>query len=278
METQNTLITEDNMHEITSKENKKKASKKTIKIILFSILIIAPIVFAVWFSLLASNMLPKKAEAQRVAQDRIESYVETANGSSLVDIEFTSCEYKGFTDESEDEFGFFEYCLNTSTQSGEIKYENQIEYFQEKYNLDVYNIHKYGYIMEGICKIKDKNGNISEKEFSVVVIQVWTNVWMSFVNEETFESDHDIETLAENDIRVYTALTYKDVENCRVEITDVEDNESAIGDKVVYGTVYITDRYGDKYKSHFKINYKYDYNSLGYNEPDIEMDTPTKDY
>lgn len=276
MENQNTLTTKNDEQQIISEEKTKKSPKKTIKIILFSILAIAPIALTVWLVLLGGNMLPKKTEAQRAARNRIESYIETANGSSLVDIEFTSCKYKLFIDESKDEFGFFEYCLNTQLQSGEKQYENYIEYYKKEYNLDVYGTPKYGYTMEGICKIKDKNGNVSEREFNIIVIQVWTNLWMSFINEESFEPEQDIEIIVENDIRVYAKLTYKDMKNCRVEITDIEEEQGTIGNKVVYGKVYITDHYGDKYKSRFKATYDYNYGSLSYNEPEIEMDTPTQ--
>ena len=155
------------------------------------------------------------------------------------------------------------------------EYKNNIVFFQEKYNIDIYDVKKYAYIVKGTCTLKDREGNTSEKDFELIVVQITGIKFWMYVNEDTvFEPGRDIKTIAENDVSVYAALMYEDVKDCRVKITDTVKDDS---ETIVYGKVYITNHYGDKYNSTFKVTYDYDYDSLTYEKTDICIDMPVKE-
>lgn len=257
------------------KEQEVKGKKKTAKIAIKVILITAPICLIALLFLSIFGFFPDKEEAKEYAQSTIENHVGIKNGSSVVEFDVSSCECKSFRDKSEDDFGFFEYCSNNSIRSDGKEYKNQIVFFQEKYNIDIYDVKKYAYIVKGTCTLKDRGGNTSEKDFELIVVQITGIKFWMYVNEDTmFEPGRDIKTIAENDVRVYAALMYEDVKDCRVKITNTVKDDS---ETIVYGKVYITNHYGDKYNSTFKVTYDYDYDSLTYEKTDICIDMPVKE-
>ena len=274
MENQKIILSENNKQAVLKPEKKKTAIK-----ILIIIFVMLPIVISVVY-MFTDNMFPSKKQAMKHAEQIIEGSVTIINantneniGSTLEDIEFTSVKYEKFKDKGK-KYGFYEYCLNTPIIH-DGKECNYVDFYKEEYNIDIFDVKKYAYTLKGNCTLKDRDGNISEKDFEIVLIQVTgTYNWMC-INDDMFSGFKSLKDLAESDVKVYTTVMYQDVKNCRVEVTDKVEEEN-VRRVTVYGKVYITDRYGDEYESRFKAVYDYNYNEFIYEKEEIELSTPTR--
>ena len=250
---------------------KKNIFKIIIGVVLFS-LVALPIyvIGAAW------GFFPNKAEAKDSAIHRVTNLADVYYDADVSDIKIKSCKHDSFVKESKDDYGFFDYAINNSItvgDSGKV-YTNYKDYFKDEFGVDIYTARKHVYTVKGTCIVSDSFGSRSEKNFTIIIVQVsGTNFRMSINNGNIFTEKMGIEEIAENDVIAYAKLSYEAVKTCRVKITDKAQSGNEI---TVYGKVYITDRYGDSYTSRFNVTYE-NVNGVKYQKKSIDMSTPYKD-
>lgn len=271
MENQNIITTENSTQEFIKTDKKKSIIKKIIKYTLIAL----PILVILFGILDTRGVFPDNEKATKKAVFFIENFLEVRNGSTIEKTEFASVDYKKLKGKIKDEFGFYDDVLNTPITSDGISYENYVKLFEEKYNKDIFKLTKYIYTVKGTCTIKSKNGNLSEKDFTIIIAHIPSvSYWFDLNRDTMFSSGKSVKELAKDEIRISAALMWDGVKGCRVEVTETVD----MGYKgiSVYGKVYITDHYGDEYESRFDALYKFDYDELTYKKEEINISTPVR--